>query len=59
VLLDINPMSAIVDGFRWCVLGQSPPAARAVGLAIVTIVVVLGSALYYFQRVERTLADRI
>jgi lipopolysaccharide transport system permease protein len=59
VLLDLNPMSAIVDGFRWCVLGRSPPAARTLVFAVVTIAVVLGSALYYFQRVERALADRI
>jgi lipopolysaccharide transport system permease protein len=59
VVLDLNPMSAVVDGFRWCVLGTVPPARSALGLSLATIVVVLGSSLYYFQRVERTLADRI
>jgi lipopolysaccharide transport system permease protein len=59
VILDLNPMSAVVDGFRWCVLGTSPPGRSALILALATIVVVLGSSLYYFQRVERTLADRI
>jgi lipopolysaccharide transport system permease protein len=59
VVLDLNPMSAIVDGFRWCVLGRSPPGLSALALGITTVVVVLGSALYYFQRVDRTLADRI
>jgi lipopolysaccharide transport system permease protein len=59
VLLDLNPMSAIVDGFRWCVLGRSAPGLPALVSSIATIVVVLGSSLYYFQRVDRTLADRI
>ena len=59
VVLDLNPMSAVVEGFRWCVLGTSPPAPSALILAVVTIVVVLGSSLFYFQRVERTIADRI
>ena len=59
VILDLNPMSAVVEGFRWSVLGTSPPAPSALVLAVATIVVVLGSSLYYFQRVERTLADRI
>jgi lipopolysaccharide transport system permease protein len=59
VLLDLNPMSAIVDGFRWCILGRSAPGLPALLLSIATIVVVLGSSLYYFQRVDRTLADRI
>ena len=59
VILDLNPMSAVVEGFRWSVLGTSPPAPSALILALATIVFVLGSSLYYFQRVERTLADRI
>src|SRR6266498_2957724 len=59
VVLDLNPMSAVVDGFRWCVLGTVPPARSALVVALATIVVVLGSSLYYFQRVERMLADRI
>jgi homopolymeric O-antigen transport system permease protein len=59
VLLDLNPMSAIVDGFRWSVLGRSAPGLPALVSSIATIAVVLGSSLYYFQRVDRTLADRI
>lgn len=59
LVLDLNPMSAVVDGFRWSVLGLAPPAASALALAVATIAIVLGSSLYYFQRVERTLADRI
>jgi homopolymeric O-antigen transport system permease protein len=59
VILDLNPMSAVVEGFRWCVLGTSPPAPSALVLALATTVVVVGSSLYYFQRVDRTLADRI
>jgi lipopolysaccharide transport system permease protein len=58
-ILDLNPMSAVVDGVRWCVLGTSRPTPAALLLALATIVLVLGSSLYYFQRVERTLADRI
>jgi lipopolysaccharide transport system permease protein len=58
-LLDLNPMSAIVDGFRWCILGRSPPALPALVSCLAMIAVVLGSSLYYFQRVDRTLADRI
>lgn len=58
-LLDMNPMSAVVDGFRWSVLGRSAPGLPAMALSVATTAVVLGSSLVYFQRVERTLADRI
>jgi lipopolysaccharide transport system permease protein len=58
VLLGLNPMSAVVDGFRWCVLGRTPPGP-GLALSAATIAAVLGSSLFYFQRVERTLADRI
>jgi homopolymeric O-antigen transport system permease protein len=58
LLLGLNPMSAVVAGFRWAVLGRSPPGPELAG-SVATIAVVLVSALYYFQRVERTLADRL
>jgi homopolymeric O-antigen transport system permease protein len=57
-LFALNPMAAVVDGFRWCVLGRPTPAPT---LALSTLVVglVFVSGLYYFRRVERTLADRM
>lgn len=58
LLLALNPLSGIVDGFRWCVLGRSPPGPE-LALSVATILVVLVGALFYFHRVERTLADRL
>lgn len=58
-LLNLNPMTAVVDGFRWCILGRSAPPLPGLASAAATIVVVLGTSLYYFQRIDRTLADRI
>jgi ABC-type polysaccharide/polyol phosphate export permease len=54
----INPMVAIVDGFRWSILGApAPPAADLLG--VVTTVVVLLVGVRYFLRVERRFADVI
>jgi len=58
-LLNLNPMTAVVDGFRWCLLGRSAPPLPALASAATTIAVVLGTSLYYFQRIDRTLADHI
>ena len=57
-LLVLNPMSAIVEGVRWCVLGEPAPG-RGLGVCVAIIVVVLAGALLYFDRVQRTLADRL
>ncbi|HEY4015606.1 MAG TPA: ABC transporter permease [Polyangiaceae bacterium] len=55
-LLELNPMTGVVEGFRWCMLGRGSPC-RALAASAVTTIGVLASSLFYFRRVERTLAD--
>jgi lipopolysaccharide transport system permease protein len=57
-LLGINPMSGIVDAFRWCVLGRPIPGPGLL-VSVGMIAVVLVGSLYYFRRVEKTLVDRL
>jgi lipopolysaccharide transport system permease protein len=58
-LLALNPMTGVVDGFRWSVLGRGLPhygiyfESLGIGLAITL------SGLWYFKRVERYFADLI
>jgi lipopolysaccharide transport system permease protein len=58
-LLALNPMTGVIDGFRWAVLGRGLPHYRVyleslgIGLAITL------SGLWYFKRVERYFADLI
>ncbi|MFQ5681791.1 MAG: ABC transporter permease [Candidatus Binatia bacterium] len=58
-LYGINPMTGVVEGFRWALLGntEGPDATLAVSFTVV-LAVFIGS-LYYFTRVEETLADVI
>jgi homopolymeric O-antigen transport system permease protein len=58
VLLGLNPISGVVEGVRWCVLGRPAPGPLLV-VATVEICVVLVSSLFYFHQVERTMADRL
>ncbi len=55
----LNPLSGALDGFRWAVLGTSPPsafgAAWATGGALIALIV--GAVV--FARFERRLADVI
>jgi lipopolysaccharide transport system permease protein len=57
-LIGLNPLSGVVDAFRWCVLGAPRPGPTLV-VSTIVIVAVFTSSLFYFRRVERTLVDRL
>jgi lipopolysaccharide transport system permease protein len=56
----LNPMTGVVQGFRWALLGTT---ATSVGpllaLSVGIVLVLLATGLAYFRRVEREFADRI
>lgn len=58
-LYSLNPMVAVIEGFRWALLGGAPPAPGLVAPALVLVVLLLGSGLLFFKRMERTFADVI
>ena len=59
LLLALNPMTGVVDGFRWSVTGSggAPWGQAIASLAIGGLVLALGLA--YFRRVEQFFADVI
>lgn len=58
-LLALNPMTGVVEGFRWAITGVTDrPDLNVLVSAIATFLVLLGG-LAYFRRVERTFADVI
>jgi lipopolysaccharide transport system permease protein len=60
LLYQLNPMTGVVDGFRWALIGHgSPPPVTAVLFSVVVTAIVLSAGLAYFRRVERTFADVI
>ncbi len=60
-LLGLNPMTAVVEGFRWALFGpaaqvsQTPIGTYAMGISIMAVVLISG--LIYFRNTERTFAD--
>ena len=58
-LFALNPMTGVVDSFRWAVLGRGVPQyhiyLESAGVALVLVV----TGLWYFKRVERYFADVI
>lgn len=55
-LLDLNPMTGLVDGIRSALLGK-PFDLRAIGLSIGISTVIFVCGVLYFHRVERRFAD--
>lgn len=57
-LFGLNPMVGVVEGFRWALLGSSPPSLMIGFSALVSLVLVI-TGMIYFQSVERKFADVI
>jgi len=60
-LLGLNPMTAVVEGFRWALLGAAASSLQApawiYGLSLGVLILALISGLVYFRTTERTFAD--
>jgi lipopolysaccharide transport system permease protein len=55
----LNPMTGVVEGFRWTVLGGDSPDWELMGVSFAVVLVLLVGGLYYFRHTERTFADLI
>ena len=55
----LNPMAVVVEGFRWSILGVAPVPTSAIVVSSTVIVVSMIGGLRYFNRVARTMADRV
>jgi lipopolysaccharide transport system permease protein len=58
-LAALNPVVAIVEAFRWSLVGTPPPDALEVAGCVGVTTVLLVAAAIYFGRTERLIADRI
>jgi len=58
-LLRLNPMTGVIEGFRWALLGTGEAPLAALGGSVAIVLVLLASGLLYFRRMERTFADVI
>ncbi|HPT16130.1 MAG TPA: ABC transporter permease [Kiritimatiellia bacterium] len=58
-LLQLNPMTGVVEGFRWALLGKSVVGWPVMGAGFLLSILLLISGMVFFRRVERTVADVI
>jgi lipopolysaccharide transport system permease protein len=52
----LNPMAGVIEGFRWALLGTSPPSSL-IFMSIVMVTALLISGALYFRRMETIFAD--
>ena len=52
----LNPMTGVIQAFRWALLGGTPPDAYLVTSTLMTALLLVGG-LFYFKHMERTFAD--
>ena len=57
-LYALNPMVGIIDGFRWCILGD-PMNWHSFIFSFVVIVIFLIIGIAYFRKMEKSFADNI
>src|SRR5207249_2159881 len=55
----LNPMSAVVEGFRLCLLGTGTLRVPHLCISIVITFAILLTGIMIFQKVERTVVDSI
>jgi lipopolysaccharide transport system permease protein len=58
-LIGLNPMSGVVDGFRWALLGVGEAPGEMLGVSVITSLAILLTGALYFRRMERAFADVI
>lgn len=58
-LYSLNPMTGVVEGFRWVILGKSSLDVLSLGISACVVVLLLVGGLYYFKRMEANFADII
>jgi lipopolysaccharide transport system permease protein len=58
-LYELNPLTGLLEGFRWSLLGNGHLTPLAVTTAVLGPLVALGLGVVYFRRIERGFADVI
>jgi lipopolysaccharide transport system permease protein len=54
----LNPMVGVIDGFRWCLLGD-PMNWQSFFMSVLVMMLFLAIGIYYFRKVEKSFADNI
>jgi len=56
-LYSLNPMTGVVEGFRWALLGTDGPVGLPILVSILAVIVLLVGGVMYFKHMEDSFAD--
>ena len=59
LILSLNPMSGVITGFRWSLLGTPPPSTIQLLLSVTAAIVFLVVGAAFFRSAEPRFADTI
>jgi lipopolysaccharide transport system permease protein len=58
-LYGLNPMTGVIDGFRWALTGHGQLPGPTILTSGVIVGIVLLGGLFFFNRMEGAVADRV
>ena len=58
LLYALNPMVGVIDGFRWCILGDEIQLNSFL-FSVVVIIISMIAGIRYFRKMEKSFADNI
>jgi len=58
-ILAVNPMSTVITGWRWAMLGAAPPDPRRAALSVAVVILIFLGGLAFFRRSEPRFADNL
>ena len=59
-IYSFNPMVGVIDGFRWCILGQQNMVYwPGFAMSFFMVILLVWTGIWYFRKTERTFADVI
>ena len=56
---NLNPMVGVIDGFRWCILGETSLNTTSVLTSVIISALFTWLGVWYFRKMERSFADVI
>ncbi len=58
-LYGLNPMAGVIDGFRWAITGRGNAPGLLLLASTSAVILVLLGGVFFFNRMETTIADRV